>query len=125
MCRSLSGPSEGATSALVPSRGKGGGRGASAAGTREGAVTGRRQHPRPPPYQVLQRFGLAARPPTPFSRGALVNVTLVLREDYVAHPRDRGYRRTKIHNPEELLAAIPGARFGVAKRAVRPLLSWT
>jgi len=56
--------------------------------------------------QVLSSYSMQEPSSRPFSSPLLKpNVTLILREDYVAHPRDQGggKRHNKISNPEELL----------------------
>jgi hypothetical protein len=70
--------------------------------------------------QVLQRYGLDARSPKPFAKeSGLVNITLINREDYKAHPRDQGARRSKISNPEALMRVLPKASEGVSARLVQ------
>ncbi|KAK3259410.1 hypothetical protein CYMTET_31592, partial [Cymbomonas tetramitiformis] len=68
--------------------------------------------------QFLRPFGLE-HVPMP-AVGADINITLVLREDYVAHPRDGGggKRHNKISNPDEIMAAMP-TEAGVNARRVQ------
>lgn len=66
---------------------------------------------------------MQAPTPAPFSLTSdspPANLTLVLREDYVAHPRDAGggKRHNKISNPEQLQTAMQNIP-GTSARTVR------
>jgi hypothetical protein len=59
--------------------------------------------------QVLEAYGLEGPSPAPCGADcSSANLTLILREDYVAHPRETkgGQRHNKIFNPDELLQVL-------------------
>lgn len=61
------------------------------------------------PIQVLEAYDLERPSPAPCGADcSSANLTLILREDYVAHPRETkgGQRHNKIFNPDELLQVL-------------------